>query len=94
MDPYDSPQEWIANVFYEPPKVGRHRSSCPPGSIEKSGMTGCIYETGEGPAQRAWPSRTRPDVSWSSKPMTAYPWLWPDISVSHLPPNFRIEATS
>ena len=47
VGPYDSLQEWIANVFYEPPKVGRHRSWCPPGSIEKSGMTGCIYETGE-----------------------------------------------
>jgi len=112
VDPYDSRQEWMTNVFYEPPKVGRHRSWCPPGSIEKSGMTGCIYETGEqcclladdssaqrrelivaapsvrstrvcglrlgdqligyqsgeGPVQRAWPSRTRPDVSWSSNP--------------------------
>jgi hypothetical protein len=29
------------------PKWGCHRSWCPPGSIEKSGMTGCIYETGE-----------------------------------------------
>jgi hypothetical protein len=88
------------------------------------------YQSGEGPVQRAWPSRTRPAVSWSSKPMTAYPWLWPDasasktwkpavlragealvelmsemiqstldttdldVSVSHIPPNFGIEATS
>jgi hypothetical protein len=47
VGPYDSPQEWIGNVFYEPPGVGRHRSWCPPGSIEKSGITGYIHEIGD-----------------------------------------------
>jgi hypothetical protein len=29
-------------------------------------MTGCIYE--KGPVPRAWPSRTRPAVSWVFNP--------------------------
>jgi hypothetical protein len=48
VDPYDSRREWIANnVFYEPPKVGAPPVMVCSGSIEKSGITGCIYEMGE-----------------------------------------------
>ena len=40
------------------------------------------HQLGEGPVQRAGPSRTRPAVSWFTKLMTAYPWLWPAANAS------------
>ena len=47
VDPYDSRQEWIANAFYEPPKVWRQPVMVSSGSVEKFGMTGCNCETGD-----------------------------------------------
>ena len=46
VDPDDSRQEWIANAFYEPPKVWAAGDGVL-GSVEKFGMTGCNCETGD-----------------------------------------------
>jgi hypothetical protein len=92
VGPYDSRQEWIANAFYKPPKVGRHRSWCAPGSIEKSGITGCIYETGEQCCLLADDSSAqRRELIVAALRRAEHSGLWPPISIYpfRISPDFR-----
>jgi len=40
------------------------------------------YQSGEGPVQRAWAKPPASGCELVYKPMTAYPWLWPDANAS------------
>jgi hypothetical protein len=40
------------------------------------------HQPGQRPESVPGPSRIFPSVSWSTKPITAYPWLWPEANAS------------